>query len=95
MANFATSFGGGAYTTLGGESSSDHVITIQSCDFVDNKSGRQAGGLEIDLGSSGEGDSDSYDGVIVDCLFRGNKAVYGGAMYIFYTGKMYNNYYNT
>lgn len=62
---------------------SNHIITFQSCDFIDNLSGNHAGGLEIGFGQNGN-EHYSNEVIVRDCLFLGNQAVYGGAVYIFY-----------
>jgi hypothetical protein len=81
--DFASSFGGGVYTILDGLS--NHIITFQSCDFVDNLSGRHAGALQIGFGQNGNEDF-SNRVVARDCRFLGNQAEYGGAVYVFYIG---------
>ena len=79
--NYASSFGGGAYITLSGLSC--HLITFQSCDFVENLSGSHAGGLGIGFQQSGNEEL-SNRVIVRACLFLGNEAQYGGAVYVFY-----------
>ena len=84
QSNFATLYGGGAYALL--SELSNHIITFQSCDFIDNESGDHAGGLEIEFGQNGNEEFSNHVAVL-DCKFMGNQAQYGGAVYVFYVGK--------
>ena len=81
VANHATEFGGGAYVTF--HTTAKHLITFRSCDFEDNVSENHAGGLEIEFSENGNG-PDSNSVVVKSCMFHGNRAVYGGAVYIFH-----------
>ena len=83
--NFATEFGGGAFTELCTlSSSSNHLITFQTCVFDENGSETHAGGLGIEISGNGNGTESS--GVIIrDCVFRGNTAECGGGSYLLFT----------
>ena len=72
-------FGGGAYISF-----SNHLITFQSCDFIDNWSQTHSGGLHIDVVQM---KNYSTDGTleVTDCFFHQNTAQYGGAAYILFS----------
>ncbi|CAI8032386.1 hypothetical protein GBAR_LOCUS18317 [Geodia barretti] len=83
--NFATEFGGGAFTELCTlSSSSNHLITFQTCVFDENGSETHAGGLGIEISGNGNG-TESSGVVIRDCVFRGNTAECGGGSYLLFT----------
>ena len=66
---------GGVYTFLDGPA--NHIITFQSCDFIENWSGSHAGGMEIEFWEN-ENELSAKRVEVQDCVFHGNHVVYGG-----------------
>ena len=82
--NYAVSFGGGIYTLLDGLS--EHVITINRTEFIENSTPGSGGGLEI--GFRAEGTIEFTNSVLVyDSNFTGNMANYGGGAYFVVVGR--------
>ena len=85
--NFANSFGGGLYVAFNGKES--HTVTLRRVLFLGNRA-PTAGGLEVGFISGGNPGADNallaYDSVFIE-----NQAVFGGGVYFFTLGIIYNN----
>ncbi len=84
--NFARSFGGGLYVGFSGNSS--HVVVVGRTVLVRNKTPGAAGGLEIGFvqGADEEFTNQIY---VYDSMFMENEAAFGGGVYLFSPGTLF------
>ena len=78
--NHANSFGGAMYVTLNGDKN-QHNVTLQGCQFINNRANLGAGGMLIMFFSNGDR-RNPMTATLSSCYFAQNYAEVGGAMYI-------------
>lgn len=78
--NFASSFGGSIYVAFDGEES-QHIISINSCSFINNTGGLGAGGIKLSYLTNGNRNFPMTT-TIQNCYFKGNKGDNGAAIYV-------------
>jgi len=78
--NHANSFGGAMYVTLNGDKN-QHNVTLQGCQFINNRANLGAGGMLIMFFSNGDRRNPTT-ATLSSCYFAQNYAEVGGAMYI-------------
>ena len=76
--NFASTFGGGVYVVISGDDT-QHIVTIENCQFMDNIGTLGAGGISLALFSNVH-HSFPTTVVIQNCYFSRNQGGLGGAI---------------
>ena len=78
--NFASDYGGSIYTAIGGEGT-QHKISVENCQFINNTGTIGAGGIQFTLYSRGHRTSPNTI-IIKNCYFSRNQGGHGGAINI-------------